>query len=152
MIYASMRRRLGAFILDALLLSAISLPLWIWFVLSVRVTPPVSIEYYLLGLFIIWYFFSLFYFIGYWIWIGQTPGQLVTKIKVVRKCSQTIKLGNVMRRYLIGYSIVYIAIGLFIIPAIALFIAAALSKEKRGLHDRIAGTYVVQNNDKAQIE
>ena len=144
MIYASMRRRLGAFIIDALLLSAISLPLWIWFVLSVRVTPPVSIEYYLLGLFIIWYFFSLFYFIGYWIWRGQTPGQMLTRVKIVHKDGQKIKLINVILRYLIGYSIVYIALSLLIVPAIVLFIAAALNKKKRSLHDLIAGTYVVK--------
>ena len=144
MIYASMRRRLGAFIIDALLLSTISLPLWIWFLLSVRVTPPVSMEVYPLGLFIIWYFFSLFYFIGYWIWRGQTPGQILTRVKIVRKDGQKIKLGNVVLRYLIGYSIVYIALSLLILPAIVLFIAAALNKKKRGLHDLIAGTYVVK--------
>jgi len=144
MIYASMRRRLGAFIIDALLLSTISLPLWIWFLLSVRVTPPVSMEVYLLGLFSIWYFFSLFYFIGYWIWRGQTPGQMLTRVKIVRKDGQKIKLGNVVLRYLIGYSIVYIALSLLILPAIVLFIAAALNKKKRSLHDLIAGTYVVK--------
>ncbi len=142
--YAGLWRRLGAFIIDALLLSAISLPLWIWFLLSVRVTPPVSMEVYLLGLFCIWYFFSLFYFIGYWIWRGQTPGQMLTRVKIVRKDGQNIKLGNVMLRYLIGYSIVYIAFSLLIIPAIVLFIVAALNKQKRGLHDLIAGTYVVK--------
>ena len=144
MIYASMRRRLGAFIIDALLLSTISLPLWIWFLLSVRVTPPVSMEVYLLGLFSIWYFFSLFYFIGYWIWRGQTPGQILTRVKIVRKDGQKIKLGNVVLRYLIGYSIVYIALSLLILPAIVLFIAAALNKKKRSLHDLIAGTYVIK--------
>jgi uncharacterized RDD family membrane protein YckC len=144
MIYASMRRRLGAFIIDALLLSTISLPLWIWFLLSVRVTPAVSMEVYLLGLFSIWYFFSLFYFIGYWIWRGQTPGQMLTRVKIVRKDDQKIKLINVILRYLIGYSIVYIALSLLIVPAIVLFIAAALNNKKRGLHDLIAGTCVVK--------
>jgi len=101
-------------------------------------------EVYLLGLFSIWYFFSLFYFIGYWIWRGQTPGQMLTRVKIVRKDGQKIALINVILRYLIGYSIVYIALSLLIVPAIGLFIAAALNNKKRGLHDLIAGTYVVK--------
>lgn len=142
--YAGLWRRLGAFIIDTLLICAISLPLWIWVLLSVRNTPPVSLYFLSLGLFVIWYFFSLFYFIGYWAWCGQTPGQMVAKIKVVRRNGQTIGTGISILRYLIGYSVHYALLFPFIIPAVGLLVVIALNKQKRGVHDLIAGTYVVQ--------
>ena len=144
MTYASLWQRVGAFIIDVLLLGAISLPLWIWTLLSVRNTPPVSLYFYLLGMFIIWYFFSLFYFIGYWAWCGQTPGKMVAGIKVTRQDSRPIGLARAVLRYLIGYSIHYALIFPFVIPAVGLLIVIALNKQKRGVHDLIANTCVVK--------
>jgi len=144
MTYASLWQRVGAFIIDALLISAISLPLWIWVLLSVRDTPPVPLYFYLLGMFIIWYFFSLFYFIGYWAWCGQTPGKMVAGIKVTRRDSWPISLARAVLRYLIGYSIHYALIFPFVIPAVGLLIVIALNKQKRGVDDLIANTCVVK--------
>ena len=142
--YAGLWRRLWAFIIDTLLICAISLPLWIWFLLSVRDTPPVPLYFLSLGLFVIWYFFSLIYFIGYWAWCGQTPGKMVAGIKVTRQDSRPIGLARAVLRYLIGYSIHYALIFPFVIPAVGLLIVIALNKQKRGVHDLIANTRVVK--------
>lgn len=141
MSYAGLWRRLGAFIIDTLLICAISLPLWIWLILSIRHT---LFYYYLLGVFIIWYFFSLLYFIGYWVWCGQTPGKMVAGIKVTRQDSQPIGLARAVLRYLIGYSIHYALMFPLVIPAVGLLIVMAFNKRKRGVHDLIANTCVVK--------
>jgi len=144
MTYASFWQRVGAFIIDVLLLGVISLPLWIWLLLSVRNTPPVSLYFYLLGMFIIWYFFSLFYFIGYWAWRGQTPGKMVAGIKVARQDSRPIGLARAVLRYLIGYSLHYIMAAFLFIPVVALLVVIIIQKQKRGVHDLIAGSSVIR--------
>jgi len=143
MIYASVPRRLGAMIIDLLLVCCISLPLWIWLMLSVRNTPPVPLEYLSLGLLCIWYVFSLLYFIGYWTWCGQTPGQMLVKVKVVRRDGRAIGFGLSIVRYLIGYTVDYLFLCLFIVPVIIPLLVTALQKQKRGIQDLIAGTLVI---------
>jgi uncharacterized RDD family membrane protein YckC len=111
--------------------------------LSVRNTPPVPLEYLSLGLLVIWYFFSLFYFIGYWAWCGQTPGQMATGIKVVRRNGQNTSVWISILRYLVGYTINYLFLLSFIVPVIVPLLVTALQKQKRGIPDLIAGTLVV---------
>ena len=141
--YAGLWRRLGAFIVDVLLICAISLPLWIWLLLSVRSTPPTPMYFLTTAAFVIWFFFSIFYFTGYWAWRGQTPGQMLAGIKVVRLDRQSTGIGRSIVRCLIGYSIHYALFTFFIIPGIGLLILIAVNKQKRGIHDLISGTHVV---------
>ena len=141
--YAGLWRRLGAFIIDALLVSFISLPLWVWLLLSISDTTPTPMYFLTTAVFIIWFFFSIFYFTGYWAWCGQTPGQMLAGIKVVRLDRQNTGIVRSIIRCLIGYSIYYALFVFFIIPGIGLLILIAVNKQKRGIHDLISGTHVI---------
>jgi uncharacterized RDD family membrane protein YckC len=88
---------------------------------------------------IIGYFvaFIPLYFIALWAWRGQTIGQMAMHIKVIARNSGTgIGPGSAILR-LIGYifSVALLFIG---------FLMVLWDSEKRGLHDRIANTIVVE--------
>ncbi|MBL7062021.1 MAG: RDD family protein [Dehalococcoidia bacterium] len=133
-IYAGFWVRVGAFVLDYILVSIIALPLFIWFALQYWEDVSPGVVFFAFPF--IWYFFSLFYFIGYWVWCGQTPGKIAAGIKVVGSNGRPIGIGRAVLRYLVGYSIYYV---LSYIP----FIVVAFQKQKRGVHDLIANTYVI---------
>ena len=94
------------------------------------------------------------YFIGFWSWRGQSLGKLVVGAQIVRIDGSPIGIGRAVLRYL-GY-FVYLLIArflpgpdytVFIVIAVGLFIVA-LSRQKRGLHDLIAGTVVINSRPK----
>jgi len=132
--YAGFWLRVLAFILDWILVGIIALPLSIWSLL--HYWGDLSVLVFFLFPFM-WYFFGLFYFIGYWTWYGQTPGKIAAGIKVVQANGDPIGFGRAALRYLVGYSIHY---ALAYIP----FIAVAFQKRKRGVHDLIANTCVIR--------
>ena len=79
---------------------------------------------------------SVAYFVGFWIWRGQTPGKMALGIKVIRTDSSPVKWQCALCRFL-GY----------IVSALTLFIGfiwVAFDGHKQGLHDKIADTYVVK--------
>ena len=79
---------------------------------------------------------SVAYFVGFWIWRGQTPGKMALGIKVIRTDSSPVKWQCALRRFL-GY----------IVSAMTLFIGfvwVAFDDRKQGIHDKIADTYVVK--------
>jgi uncharacterized RDD family membrane protein YckC len=88
--------------------------------------------------------FVLFYFVGTWSILGGSPGQLVMSLRVVDKSAQTIGFGKALLRYIFK--------GMFgwLSPVSALMVA--LGKEKRAIHDLLAGTYVIQFLDDTVIE
>ncbi len=104
--YASFLRRCGAFFIDTVLLSIIS-----------------------------WGVANLLYFIGLWTWKGQTLGQMVFNIKVVRVDGKPVDLRTSTIRFL-GYILCVLTLGIG-------FLIAAFDKKKQGLHDKLAETYVV---------
>ncbi len=83
------------------------------------------------------------YFIFFWMNNdGATPGKKLKAIKVIKKGEKQISLGTAIARY-VG----------FILSAFILFIGYFMiifDKEKQGLHDKIAGTYVVKTGEKPQ--
>lgn len=94
------------------------------------------------------------YFIGSWTWRGQSLGKLVIGAKIVRIDGSPIGVGRAVLRYL-GY-FVYLLIARFIpgpdytfliVIAVGLFIVA-FNRRKRGLHDLIAGTVVINSRPK----
>lgn len=94
------------------------------------------------------------YFIGFWSWRGQSLGKLVVGVQIVRIDGSPIGVGRAVLRYL-GY-FMYLLIArflpgpdytVFIVIAVGLFIVA-LSRQKRGLHDLIAGTVVINSRPK----
>ena len=76
-----------------------------------------------------------FYLIYFWTDKGQTPGQMVMGIKVVKKNGDPLTRTDSMVRF-VGYIISGAVLGLG-------FIWAAFDEDKQGLLDKMAGTVVV---------
>ncbi len=94
------------------------------------------------------------YYIGFWSWRGQTPGKMVIHAKIVKSDGSTIGFGNAILRYLF-YLVPYFAPILFFaglaVPLLPLpvtivgLIIIVMSSRKQGLHDMVAGTYVIDS-------
>ena len=94
------------------------------------------------------------YFVGFWSWRGQTPGKMVIRAKIVKSDGSTIGFGNAILRYLFYLipsfaPILFfagLAVSLLPLPvAIVGLIIIVMSSRKQGLHDMIAGTYVIDS-------
>jgi len=118
--YAGFWIRFAAYIIDAVILNVIS---WILLV----VTP--------LGVTWVSTIITIVYFIGFWTWRGQTLGKMAVGVKIVKTDGSSIGIGRAILRY-IGYlvSSIILCIG---------YLMIAGDSRKQGLHDKIAGTYVV---------
>jgi uncharacterized RDD family membrane protein YckC len=84
--------------------------------------------------------FSIAYYLASWTKSGQTLGKMALGIKIVGADGQPPSGGKALLRYL-GYILngVVLSIG---------FLWAAFDRKRQGLHDKIAGTYVVYVDDK----
>ncbi|MGD9092891.1 MAG: RDD family protein [Anaerolineales bacterium] len=78
---------------------------------------------------------SLVYYLRAWTRSGRTVGNIVMDIKVVGEDGNPPSLGKAILRY-IGYIISGLIAGLG-------FLWVAFDGKRQGLHDKIAGTYVV---------
>ena len=93
------------------------------------------------------------YFIGFWAWRGQTLGKMVIGARIVRRDGSPIGLARAILRYA-GYFVYFLFMrigGVVYVPYIILlaaFIIIAFSREKRGLHDLLAGTVVINTRPK----
>ena len=105
--YAGFWRRLLAFFIDGILLSIIS-----------------------------WGGANLIYFIGMWAWKGQTLGQMVAKVKVIKTDGLPVDLRIATLRFL-GYLGCILTLGIG-------FLWIFFDKKKQGLHDKLAETYVIR--------
>jgi len=79
---------------------------------------------------------SVSYFVGFWIWRGQTPGKMLLGIKVVRQDGSRLNIGTALLRclgYVVSTAVVFIG-----------FIWIAFDSRKQGFHDNMAETYVVR--------
>ena len=142
--YASFETRLVAFVLDLIVLFSVFL-LFIAIAglqLLLRsdfgdVDPPDS-AFYLAAIIILLYFFPFcpLYFLAFWTWRGQTVGKMAMAIKVVRRDGSPLGGGIALMR-LIGY--LFSSLLLF-----AGFLMIAFDRQRRGLHDRLADTLVVE--------
>lgn len=76
--------------------------------------------------------------IAFWVnWGGKTPGKKIMGIKIVSYPGrQEFGYGKALLRYLVGYTVSTLLLGLG-------FVLVAFQKEKRGVHDFIAGTCVI---------
>jgi len=146
--FASFWRRFAAFVIDlfavAVICSIIILIFspfqWFqWFGWSnsdVFNEPILDALPYLVGGNVLSLLVNIAYFVGFWVWRGQTPGKMLLGIKLIKEDSSNITIGVALLRYL-GY-IVSIAV-LFIG-----FIWVAFDSRKQGFHDKMAETYVVR--------
>jgi uncharacterized RDD family membrane protein YckC len=121
--YAGFWIRLGAGVIDLLILGAVCGFIAYFF--------PFPIVWVTSGIVI-----SIAYWLGFWVWRGQTPGKMAVGVKVIRTDSSPVKWQCAIRRCL-GY----------VVSAITLFIGfiwVAFDGRKQGVQDKIADTYVVK--------
>jgi uncharacterized RDD family membrane protein YckC len=78
-------------------------------------------------------------FVAFWSLVGQTPGMRLLSIHLEVGGSREIGLRRSIRRLL--------AVSLALLPAGLGFLAILLSPQRRGWHDRIAGTTVVYDEE-----
>jgi uncharacterized RDD family membrane protein YckC len=121
--YAGFWVRLGAGIIDLLILGLIVLLIGYLFSAAIILTVcgvAVGVAYWL----------------GFWLWRGQTPGKMATGIKVIRTDSSPVRWQCALRR-LIGYVVTSVTVFIG-------FLWVAFDPKKQGVHDKIADTYVVK--------
>ncbi len=79
---------------------------------------------------------GLAYFIGMWAVKGQTLGKMVMGVRIIKTDGTPVTFGTAVLRY-IGYLVSSIILDIG-------FLMIAWDSKKQGLHDKIAGTYVVK--------
>jgi len=141
--YASFETRLVAFILDLIVLASF-FALFVAFALLQLLLrsdfgddDPPDQAYYVAAIIIMTYFvaFVPLYFVGMWAWRGQTLGKMAVAIRVVRTDGRPAGVGAALLR-LVGY--LFSSLLLF-----AGFLMIVFDRQRRGLHDRLADTIVV---------
>lgn len=141
--YARLELRIVAFILDVVVLvSCLMLfvavaGLQILFRSDFGDTDPPESAYWV-GFGIVGAFlgFAPIYYVALTAWKGQTLGKMAVRIKVIRRDGGAVGAGQSFIRW-VGYlaSVVPLGIG---------FLMALVNAERRGLHDLLAGTVVVE--------
>jgi uncharacterized RDD family membrane protein YckC len=145
--------RLVAIVIDIIILAVVGVIIS----MIVRAVGPEQLPraYGVINLFI-----GCAYFMGFWLWRGQTVGKMIIGAKVVRPDGSRIGLGNAALRY-IFYFIPTFAPLLFVtgffgvaswlqlvVPLISIIIIGLVAK-KRGIHDLVAGTVVINTRSRA---
>ena len=106
-------------------------PLLIGWLISIPVTAVILVASVI---------FSVVYYAGAWTKSGQTAGNLVMGIKVIGKDGRPITWWRALLRY-IGYIVNTLLLSLG-------FVWIAFDRKRQGLHDKMAGTYVIRDTDK----
>lgn len=86
----------------------------------------------LFGMILTWAYYV--FFTGY---CGQTPGKMALRIKVIRTDGSGLGYGTAFLREVIGKFISWILLCIG-------YLMVAFDAQKQGLHDKIAGTYVIK--------
>ncbi len=120
--YAGFWIRFASYIIDAIILFVVGIVLAI----AVGGTSGAVLQFAV----------GVVYTIGFWIAQGATPGKMAVGIKITTVDGGDIDFGRALLRY-IGYiaSAIILLIG---------FLMIGFTREKRGLHDYIAGTVVIK--------
>lgn len=79
---------------------------------------------------------SLAYHVLFWARRGQTPGKMLMGVQVVREVGDEIGYGRAVVRW-VAYFCALLPLGLGFVPAL-------FHPQRRGLHDFLAGTYVMR--------
>jgi uncharacterized RDD family membrane protein YckC len=86
----------------------------------------------------------LYYLIIPVIWSGFTVGKRVVGIKIVRTDGKKVGIGTTLKRYILASLVYIVTLGIaFIISAFMI----GLRKDKRSIHDLIAGTQVIYTSE-----
>ena len=137
--YAGFWIRLGASLVDTLLMVLITIPLLIiYYGFDTYWQAAQSGEFLGLGEVIISWLFPIVATIWFWLKMQATPGKILFSLKVLdEKTGQPLTLNQSVIRYL-GYFASTIVLGLG-------FIWIAFDGKKQGWHDKMAGSVVVRD-------
>ena len=128
-----------AFAIDAAVINLVALVVTagVALALSVLSVPEDSLDTVLIGLgsalFLAW---SLGYFVAFWSTTGQTPGSRLMRIMVCNADD-----GRILRPSQAVFR--FAGLVLAVIPLLAGFLPILFDDRRRGLHDMLAGTVVV---------
>lgn len=78
------------------------------------------------------------YPVGFWMLLGQTPGKMLTGVRIARIDGQPLTLRRALLRYL-GYWLSAIPLG-------AGFLWVLVDDQRQCWHDKLSGTYVVYDS------
>lgn len=141
--YASLEARLVAGVLDLVLLASFFLLFLAAAGLVLLLTgdfgdvdPPDSAFYAAIAIILAYLPFAALYFVLLWTWRGQTVGQMAMHIRVARRHGDQVELAAAGLRFL--------GCLLATAPLFLGFLVALLDAERRGLHDRLADTVVLE--------
>ena len=148
--------RLVAFIIDWMILGVIWLAVWFLWANTLAPThfDPKAPTAQLLAdrsqqviyLFVALYLIRRLYFQGSWTMLGGSPGMRVLNVQIVDKEGQPVGFRRAWLRYLVLY-------GLLALPNLIISpFMVAFSERKTGLHDVIAGTYVIHFLDADRVQ
>lgn len=137
--YAGFWIRVGASLIDTILLAAIIIPVLLAIYGSdYLATTDIVIQ----GAWdvIINYIFPAIAVIAFWIYRSATPGKMLMDIKIVdAKTGNKPSVGQFIGRYFAYY--------LSSLPLLLGFFWVAFDKRKQGWHDKLAGTVVIKDYD-----
>ncbi|TVP87316.1 MAG: RDD family protein [Alkalicoccus sp.] len=86
---------------------------------------------------------SLLYFVLVPVfWYGYTVGKKILGVRIVKIDNTNVTLLTMILRYIVGGLIYAFSFGIAFIVSVFM---VALRKDKRSVHDFVAGTYVTQN-------
>jgi uncharacterized RDD family membrane protein YckC len=88
------------------------------------------------AVFVLQFLLNAAYVVGFWTANGATPGKMLMGLQITRRDGGEISAGTAIARYL-GYFLSSITLGIG-------YLMIAFSREKRGLHDRVADTIVIR--------
>jgi uncharacterized RDD family membrane protein YckC len=177
--YASFETRLVAFVLDVIVLLAVFALFFAVAFLQILLrtdfgekdTPDSAVWTAAITLAIYWFLLLPLYFVGLWVWRGQTVGQMAMAIKVVRRDGHPMGLARAAVRVgglnflpaifvasllallatglaedaLIGIIWVLALVGLVLIAIqVVGFLMIPFDWQRRALHDKLADTLVVE--------
>ena len=121
-VYAGFWIRFVAWLIDAIILTIPNI------IIGLVVESPGSI--------LLQFAIGIVYTIGFWTAEGATPGKMAMGLRITTVQGEPVDFGKAVLRY-IGYFVSGITLGIG-------YLMIAFTREKRGLHDYIAGTMVVK--------
>ncbi|SFD71024.1 Uncharacterized membrane protein YckC, RDD family [Bacillus sp. 491mf] len=85
---------------------------------------------------------TLYYLIVPIAWAGFTVGKRALNVRIVRMDGENITIWTTLKRYLLGGMVYTFTLGIAVIVSAFMI---ALRKDKRSIHDLIAGTQVIRD-------
>ncbi len=136
--YVGLITRLIAFVLDAVVINAVAILVEVGLALILSLFHlPKDLKTVIAALggaaYVLW---TIAYFVTFWSTTGQTPGARVMQIRVVTAAGGRLEARRGLRRCI---GMLLAALPLFAGYALVLF-----DPTRRGFHDRLAGTVVVE--------